>query len=100
MNYRVTIEDRLESFAAKGQLGGFTLKLWNSKAKSLQRQGIVLHNPVPTEREGEIRYEIDFSIPVPGTLSQQLYDTAMKVRKQKGIISPEAEPHNPPYSMD
>ena len=100
MNYRITIEDRLEAYAEKGELGGFTLKLWKSKAKSLEKQGIVLHNPVPTGREGEAQYEIDFSIPIPGTFSEELYNMAMKVRQKKGIVSPKAEPLYPPYSME
>ena len=85
MNHGITIEERLEIFAEKGFLGGFTLRIWNSKAKSLIKQGILLENPVPTGRKGEAQYEVSFLIPTPGTFSEELYNTAMEYRKIKGI---------------
>ena len=80
MTHRITIEERLEIFAQGGLTGGFTLKLWKSKAKSLEKQGIVLFNPKPTGRNGEMKYEIDYSVPIPGTLSETLYQMAMESR--------------------
>lgn len=78
MTHRISIEDRLEIFAQGGLTHGFTLRLWNAKAKTLEKQGIILRNPKPTGRKGENQYEIDFSNPTPGTFSQELYDIAKK----------------------
>lgn len=100
MNHHITIEDRLESFAENGMLCGFTLKLWNSKAKSLEKMGIMLRNPISTGRKGEYEYEIDFSIPIPGTFSEELYNIAMAYRKENGEVLPTPEPINLPYDMD
>lgn len=85
MNHGITIEERLKIFAEKGYLGGFTLKVWDSKAKSLRKQGIFLDNPQPTGRKGEAQYEICFLFPVPGTFSEELYNIAMEYRRDCGL---------------
>lgn len=81
MTDHITIEERLEIFALKGFTGGFTLKLWPCKAKSLEKQGIILRQQKPTSRKGEYTYEIDFSMPIPNTLSEELYNIAIKHQK-------------------
>ena len=100
MTHRITIEERLEVFAQGGLTHGFTLRLWDSKAKSLEKQGIVLSNPKPTGRKGENQYEIDFSLPLPGTFSQELYNIAMECCPVGVENLPSAEPLHPPYSQD
>lgn len=100
MNYHISIEDRLESFAENGILCGFTLKLWKSKAKSLEKMGIVLRNPIPTGRKGECEYEIDYSIPIPGTFSEELYNMAMAFQKANRVFFSPSEPISLPYDMD
>lgn len=100
MTHRITIEERLEIFAQGGLTHGFTLRLWDSKAKALEKQGIVLRNPKPTGRKGEKQYEIDFSLPLPGTLSQELYNIAKEHAPKESEDSAPAEPLHPPYSQD
>lgn len=100
MTPRITIEDRLENKAYKGITCGFTLKLWPSQAKALERKGLVLRNPKPTKRRGEKEYEIDFSIPVPGTYSEDLYKIAVEHQPQPDPNAPLAEPLHPPYAFD
>lgn len=85
MNHGITIEERLEIFAEKGYLGGFTLRIWDSKAKSLRKQGIILDNPKPTGRKGEAQYEVCFLFPVPGTFSEKLYNIAMEYRRDRRL---------------
>ena len=99
MTHCITIEERLEVFAQGGRTHGFTLRLWHSKAKALEKQGIVLRNPKPTERKGEKQYEIDFSLPIPGTLSQKLYDIAKKNRPKDAKENASVESLCPPYSQ-
>ena len=98
MYHHTTIEDRLEAFDLKGKTCGFTLKLWSSKAKSLEKRGIILRNPQPTERKGEALYEIDFSLPLPGSYAEELYNIAQKNRpadQEENWTEP--EPLHPPY---
>ena len=95
---RLTIEDRLMIFAEGGITNGFTLRLWKDKAKKLEKEGIVLRNPVPTGRSGETKYEIDFSVPMPGTFSEQLYEIAVVSGKNESTI--EAGTINHPYEVD
>lgn len=83
MTEKFGIEQRLEEFAELGKDHGFTLRIWDSKVKSLEKEGIRLLNPKPTGRRGENRYEIDFSNPVPGTMSERLYHIALQVRINK-----------------
>ena len=98
---RLSIEERLTIFAEGGRLNGFTLRLWADQAAKLQRQGIVLTNPIPTGRKGETRYDIDFSLPLPGTMSETLYYIAVTVNpKIKEVSQTPPEPMKHPYEMD
>lgn len=86
MTEKFGIEQRLEEFAELGKDHGFTLRIWDSKVKSLEKEGIRLLNPKPTGRMGEHRYEIDFSHPIPGTMSERLYHIALQayIKKRDG----------------
>ena len=98
---QLTIEERLVILAESGRVNGFTLKLWNSQVSRLQKQGIVVTNPRHTERKGENRYDIDFSLPLPGTMSEKLYNIAVKANpKLKEVSQTPPEPLNHPYEMD
>lgn len=93
------IEERLEAFASRGKTNGFTLRIWSSKAKALEKQGIILRNPKPTGRIGEAEYEIDFSIPMPGTFSEYLYEIAMRKNISESVqaigdVTPLPHPYN------
>ena len=88
---RIPIEDRLAIFAQGGMMKGFTLKIWKRKAVYLEKEGIKLTNPKPTGKKGLSKYEVDFSTPIPGTLSQRLYNLAME-------NSPENDAVPIPYS--
>lgn len=75
---RISIEDRLTIFAESGMVNGFTLNIWKAKAKKLMQEGIKLENPQPTGKKGLTKYGIDFSDPIPGTLSERLFMMAME----------------------
>lgn len=83
MSDNFSIEKMLEEFAKLGKDHVFKLRILDSKVKSLEKEGIRLLNPQPTGRRGENRYEIDFSNPVPGTMSERLYHIALQVRINK-----------------
>ena len=97
----LSIEERLVILAESGRVNGFTLKLWKSQVSRLQKQGIVVTNPRPTDRKGENRYDIDFSLPLPGTMSEKLYGIAVEANpKLKEVSEIPPEPLNHPYEMD
>ena len=79
----VTIEERLVEYASLGYTKGFRLNIWHRKASQLSREGIRLTEARPTGREGESRYKIDFSVPIPGTFSQTLFDLATSGTSKK-----------------
>lgn len=74
--HKQIIEDLKNCALSTGRTSGIRKKLWKSQAKFLQSEGIVLSNPKATKRVGEAEYEIDFSKPVPGTLSEELFNAA------------------------
>jgi len=100
MKHHISIEDRLEMYAEHGYTKGFTLKIWNPKANYLRLQGVSLRNPIPTDRRGEYQYEVDFSAPLPGTLSERLYKIAMEVNPDQIVTARPSGPFPIPYNID
>lgn len=94
-----TYEDRLEEFAQKGRTSGFRISLWKNQAKKLEKEGIILRNPRPTEQSGKISYDIDFSLPIPGTFSEHLHKIALENVPEGKKDEEPAEPLHPPYEL-
>lgn len=91
-------EERLEAFARQGRTAGFRISIWKGQAKKLEKEGIILRDELSTETKGKFSYEVDFSLPIPGTFSEHLHKIALENRPEESDDKP-VEPLHPPYEL-
>ncbi len=91
-------EKRLVEFAAHGRTAGFRLPLWDGQAKKLRKEGVALSGETPTGTKGKNFYDIDFSLPIPGTFSEYLHKIALE-NIPEGSEDKPIEPLHPPYEL-
>lgn len=94
-----TYEEKLKSFARNGRTRGFRIKLWKGQAKKVEKEGVILRDPKETDQKGQMSYEVDFSWPIPGTLSEELYEIACQNAPNGGKDVEPVEPLHPPYEI-
>lgn len=94
-----TYEEKLKVFARNGRTSGFRITLWKGQAQKVEKEGVILRDPKATDKKGRMSYAVDFSWPIPGTLSEELYEIACQNAPNSGKDNEPIEPMHLPYEI-